>query len=149
MKNYVNNVRVKKVNCYKNDLGVLSYCNSFETDRYKRFYTITNTNTSVIRAWQGHPNEAKCFIPIKGKFLFCWIKIDDFNNPSAGLRPKSIILDSSKKKLIEIPGGYANGLKALEPNSEMMVFSEFNLEESLEDIVWFNHEKWFNWERYD
>ena len=60
-----------------------------------------------------------------------------------------MVLDSNKKNIIEIPGGYANGLKALEPDSEVMVFSEFLLEDSLSDKIRFNSNLWFNWKQYD
>ena len=53
------------------------------------------------------------------------------------------------KKNIEIPKGYANGLKALEPDSEVMVFSEFSLEDSLLDEIRFHSDLWFNWKEYD
>ncbi len=60
-----------------------------------------------------------------------------------------MILDASKKKIIEIPKGYANGLKALEPDSEVMVFSELSLEDSSKDIIRYDYEQWFNWKLYD
>lgn len=59
-------------------------------------YSISHPKTSSVRAWQGHPNEGKYFIPVRGKFLLCWFKIDDFDNPS-----QSLILEASKKKLLK------------------------------------------------
>tara|TARA_B110000114_G_C14875833_1_gene310694 strand:+ start:316 stop:657 length:342 start_codon:yes stop_codon:yes gene_type:complete len=112
-------------------------------------YTISHPKTTVVRAWQGHPNEGKCFIPTKGKFLLCWVKIDDFDNPSESLKAESLILDATKKKIIEVPKGYANGLKALESDSEVMVFSELSLEDSSKDIIRYDYEQWFNWKLYD
>tara|TARA_B100000787_G_C16156725_1_gene279321 strand:+ start:691 stop:1140 length:450 start_codon:yes stop_codon:yes gene_type:complete len=149
MKSNQNSVFITDFQKYTNNLGVLNHCNSFILSRYKRIYTISHPKTSVIRAWQGHPNEGKCFIPITGKFLLCWVKIDDFDNPSEILKAESLILDASKKKIIEIPKGYANGLKALEPDSEVMVFSEFSLEDSLLDKIRFHSDLWFNWKEYD
>jgi dTDP-4-dehydrorhamnose 3,5-epimerase-like enzyme len=143
------NVIVRNVESHKNNSGILNYCNSFIPNRYKRIYTISHPKTSVIRAWQGHPNEGKCFIPVRGKFLICWVKINDFVNPSQILKAKSLILDSNHKKIIEIPKGYANGLKALEPDSEVMVFSEFSLEDSSKDIIRYDYDQWFNWKLYD
>jgi len=86
---------------------------------------------------------------VRGKFLVCWVKIDYFDNPSETLKAESLILDASKKRIIEIPKGYANGLKALEPDSEVMVFSEFSLEDSLLDKIRFHSDLWFNWKEYD
>ena len=143
------NVVIRELEYHKNNSGILNYCNSFIPCRYKRIYTISHPKISVIRAWQAHPNEGKCFIPIRGKFLLCWVKINNFDNPSEKLKAESLILDASKKKIIEIPKGYANGLKALEPDSEVMVFSEFSLEDSLLDVIRFDSDLWFNWKQYD
>ena len=54
-----------------------------------------------------------------------------------------------QKKIIEVPKGYANGLKALESDSEVMVFSELSLEDSSKDIIRYDYEQWFNWKLYD
>ena len=117
-------VVIRDFDAFRNEYGVLEYCNELILNKYRRFYTITHPSIDKIRAWQRHPLEAKCFIPLKGKFLISWVKIDCFDNPSPNLKAESIILDSICKKLVEIPKGYANGFKALEPNSELLVFSE-------------------------
>ena len=109
-------------------------------------YTILHPKSSNVRAWQGHPNKDKWFIAIKGKFLVCWIKVDEFNNPSEILKAESLMLDAAKNKIIEISKGHANGFKALEPYSEVMVFS---FEDSLLDKIRFHSDLWFNWKEYD
>lgn len=149
MKSNQNSVFITDFQKYTNHLGVLNHCNSLILNKYQRIYTISHPKTSSVRAWQGHPQEGKCFVPIKGKFLLCWVKIDNFDNPSENLKAESLILDANKKKIIEIPSGYANGLKALEPDSEVMVFSEFLLEDSLSDKIRFHSNLWFNWKQYD
>ena len=101
MDSCIKNVIVRDVGFHINNSGILNYCNSFNPGKYKRMYTILHPNTSDIRAWQGHPNEGKCFIPTKGKFLLCWVKIDDFDNPSESLKAESLILDATKKKLLK------------------------------------------------
>ena len=60
-----------------------------------------------------------------------------------------MILDATKKNIIEVPKGYANGLKALESDSEVMVFSELSLEDSSKDIIRYDYEQWFNWKLYE
>lgn len=147
MESEKNAVIIRNIQNYKNELGVLNYCNSFVLNKYKRFYFIKHPKTNTVRAWQGHPSEGKCFIPIKGKFLLSWVKIDCFKNPSPNLNPEILILDSSMKKLVEIPKGYANGLKALDEDSELLVFSELNLEESIRDTIRFDSNLWLDWLR--
>jgi dTDP-4-dehydrorhamnose 3,5-epimerase len=134
---------------YTNNLEILNYCNSLILNKYNRCYIINHPCTNKVRAWQAHPEEGKCFIPIKGKFLISWVEIDDFNHPSKTLKAESLILDSSNKKIVEIPKGFANGLKALEPNSEVIIFSEFSLKDSEKDNIRYDSNLWFNWNKYD
>jgi dTDP-4-dehydrorhamnose 3,5-epimerase len=149
MENNQDSVVIRDIQSYTNELGVLNYNNSLILNKYKRFYIISHSSVDVVRAWQAHPQEGKCFIPVRGKFLVCWVEIDNFDNPSQTLKAESLILDSSEKRNIEIPKGYANGLKALEPDSEVMVFSEFSLVDSLEDNIRYDSNLWFNSEQYD
>jgi len=142
-------VLIRKIDSFENESGIIEYCNELILNKYRRFYTITHPDTNKIRAWQAHSQESKCFVPLKGRFIVSWVKIDCFKNPSLNLKAESIILDSTCKKLVEIPKGYANGLKALEPNSELLVFSEFFLEKSLKEKVRFDSNLWFNWNKYD
>jgi dTDP-4-dehydrorhamnose 3,5-epimerase-like enzyme len=149
MKNKKNFVVISNLDSHINELGVLNYCNSLMLNKYKRFYIINHPNTKAVRAWQAHPLEGKCFIPIKGKFVISWVEIDDFKHPSNTLKAESLILDSGEKKIIEIPKGFANGLKALVPDSEILVFSEFSLEDLSEENIRYDSSLWFNWQQYD
>lgn len=140
-----NSVIIRDLDEFTNNLGKLLFCNDLLLIKYKRLYFIRHSDTNAVRAWQGHPLEGKCFLPVQGKFLVCWVKIDDFNNPSKELIAESIILDSSSRKIIEIPKGYANGLKALEPNSEILVLSELELQDSLKEKIRYDPNLWYNW----
>ena len=53
--------------------------------------------------------------------------------------------DGSRIPTFMIPGGYANGFRALEPHSKLIVFSNFTVEESSSDDYRFSKELWFNW----
>jgi dTDP-4-dehydrorhamnose 3,5-epimerase len=46
-----------------------------------------------------------------------------------------------------IPGGYANGFKALEDNSRLLAFSNLSLEESRQDDYRFEKNMWKNWDK--
>jgi dTDP-4-dehydrorhamnose 3,5-epimerase-like enzyme len=78
-----------------------------------------------------------------------WVKIDDFTSPSINLKPEYHILSSETSEIISIPKGYANGLKALEPNSEILIFSDMNLEESEKEKIRFPAERWMDWSRFE
>ncbi|MFA6653397.1 MAG: dTDP-4-dehydrorhamnose 3,5-epimerase family protein [Candidatus Delongbacteria bacterium] len=128
--------------------GTLSYANSFDLSPIKRMYTITHPDKNVIRAWQGHQRESKWFKCLHGSFVVAWKKIDDFRNPSPLPEPEYVILKNNEPAILFIPPGYANGLKALEDNSELLVFSNYYLGQSLDDKIRFDHKLWFDWSQF-
>ncbi len=125
--------------------GVMRFVNDFRFEDVIRFYFIRHPDTNFVRAWQGHRFEKKWFYPISGSFLVAWVKIDDFADPSPDLVPEYHIISSKKSELISIPKGYANGIKAIEPNSEVMVFSDTEVEKSVKEKIRFNPDLWFDW----
>lgn len=134
---------------YTDHRGTMRFVNAFDFPDVKRFYFIKHPDTTVVRAWQGHQFEKKYFYPIKGRFLVAWVKIDDFLNPSEDLIPEHHILSADISELISVPKGYANGLKALEPHSELMVFSDMDVEESVREKIRFPAEKWLDWSKFE
>jgi len=129
--------------------GSMQFVNDFRFDDVKRFYFIKHPDKSIVRAWQGHQFEKKYFYPIAGSFVVAWVKIYDFENPSMELNPEYHILSASKSEIISIPKGYANGLKALEPNSEILIFSDMGLEESVNEKIRFPADWWMDWSLFE
>lgn len=129
---------------YTDKRGVIRFVNDFSFLNIKRFYLIKHPDTSVIRAWQGHQYEMKYFYPITGSFVVAWLKINNFNNPLDNLISEFQILSSVNSELISLPKGFANGLKALEPNSEISVSSDMELENSVGNEVRFEPNKFFD-----
>lgn len=127
--------------------GEMRFVNDFHFKDVKRFYFIKHLDISMVRAWQGHQFERKYFYPISGSFAIAWVKIDDFNNPSDDLSPEVHLLTANNSEILSVPKGYANGLKALEPNSELMIFSDMSLEESLNEKIRYPYTKWLDWEK--
>jgi dTDP-4-dehydrorhamnose 3,5-epimerase-like enzyme len=134
---------------FSDERGSMRFVNDFSFGDVKRFYFIKHPDTSVVRAWQGHQFEKKYFYPINGSFVVAWVKIDDFKNPSKNLKPEYHILSVENSEILSIPKGYANGLKALKPNSELMIFSDMNLEESVNEKIRFPADMWFDWEKIE
>ncbi len=131
---------------FSDERGVINYTNNFKLPNIKRFYTIEHTSVRIVRAWQGHEIETKYFFPLKGIFVVAWVKIDNFDKPSDNLVAKHRIINSNYPGVLHIPPGYANGLRALEPNSLIAVFSDLELEKSLLEKRRYEHtNKWFNW----
>lgn len=131
---------------FSDNRGAMRFVNDFQFEDVKRFYFIKHLDTSVVRAWQGHQFEKKYFYPISGRFAIAWVKIDDFNNPSDDLTPEVHLLSADKSEILAVPKGYANGLKALEPDSELMIFSDMSLEESINEKIRYPSDKWLDWD---
>jgi dTDP-4-dehydrorhamnose 3,5-epimerase-like enzyme len=130
---------------FADERGVISFVNDFQFQNVKRFYTIGHSDTQVTRAWQAHQKEEKWFYVLVGDFLIAWVKIEDWYQPSADLKAEHHVLSSANSEILHLPGGYANGFRALTPNSKMIVFSNFTVEESSADNYRFDKELWFNW----
>lgn len=128
--------------------GIMRFVNAFDFPDVKRFYFIKHPDTSVVRAWQGHEIEKKYFYPITGSFIVAWVKIDNFENPSEDLVPEYHLLSAQNSEILTIPKGYANGLKALEPNSELMIFSDLGVEESVREKIRFPADWWLDWSKF-
>ena len=130
---------------FKDNRGKIDFFNSFSFNDVKRFYIIKNQKTRPVRAWQGHKIEKKYFLAVNGSFMVCAVKIDDWENPSPNLRVYNFDLSDKNPKLLIVPPGYANGFKALTEDSNLLVFSNLNLDESQKDIYRFSQDLWYNW----
>ena len=115
--------------------GRIDFVNDFVVNDFVRVYRITHDDTSVIRAWQGHRIEVKAFWVVKGSFVINAVKVDDFDNINKEIKPETFKLEANESKILVIPGGYANGFKALEEGSTMVVFSNLGLDDSAKDMV--------------
>ena len=140
---------ITKGGTFTDNRGTMRFVNAFDFPDVKRFYFIKHPDTTVVRAWQGHQFEKKYFYPIAGSFIVAWVKIDDFENPSEDLVPEVHLLSADNSELLMIPKGYANGIKALEPNSELMIFSDLGVEESVKEKIRFPSDKWLDWTKFE
>lgn len=127
---------------FKDDRGELQFVNDFKFEGIKRFYTIAHPDTTVIRAWQGHKIESKHFFVTKGKFLILWVEIDNWTNPDKKLKVNQQILSADNPQILIIKAGNANGFKALEKDSQLIVFSDLTLEEAKHDDYRFECDYW-------
>ncbi len=130
---------------FNDERGKISYANGFSFEDVNRFYVITHNDTETIRAWQGHRLEKKFFFVVKGSFIIAWVKIDEWDNPSKDLKAEHLVMTEKDSPVLCLPAGYANGLRALEKDSKVLVFSEFDLDKSVEEKIRFDSELWFDW----
>ena len=125
--------------------GTISFVNDFTFAGVKRFYSIQPADLAIIRAWQGHRQENKWFYVVSGSFKVVAVKIDNWENPSAECELFEYNLQADKPAILHIPGGYANGFKATQPDSCVMIFSDFTVEQSAVDDYRYDQSKWYNW----
>lgn len=130
---------------FKDNRGIIRHTNEFKLQNVCRFYTIEHLDIKTVRAWQGHQLETKYFVPIKGIFVVAWVEIDDFKNPSKNLNAEYKILSEDHPSVLNIPPGHANGLRALEPNSIIGVFSDMENEQSVREKIRYPSDWWFDW----
>ncbi len=112
-------------NIHFDERGNVRFVNDFDMSAVVRMYCI-EPNLGVVRAWQGHKIERKWFYAVKGRFLVKTVEMDSLN--------KVVFeLTSTESKVLQIEGGYFNGFEALEEGSVLMVFSDFSVEDSIND----------------
>jgi dTDP-4-dehydrorhamnose 3,5-epimerase-like enzyme len=132
---------------HTDERGRLSFFNDFDMTPVKRFYIIEHPDPTVIRAWQGHKVEQKWFYAIAGSFKVVLVLPGDWENPSENVEVKEFILEEGIIRVLYIPGGYANGFKALAPNSKMMIFSDFSIADAGKDDFRFDKTMWYDWKK--
>lgn len=132
---------------HTDERGTLSFFNDFNMAPVKRFYVIDHPNTNIVRAWQGHKVEQKWFYVITGSFRINIVKPDNWESPSENIVVKEFILESATNQVLYVPGGYANGLKALKPHSKLIVFSDVSSADAGKDNFRFDKSLWYDWEK--
>ena len=140
-------IKVIQGEFFRDHRGVLTSLNNFHMEEVKRIYFIHHPDEAVVRGWHGHQDEKKWFYCVKGKFSLACVKIDNWENPSPDLVPEIFHLTEDNSRLVCVPKGYANCLKAWEPDSVMMVFSEKILEVALLDSWRYDKALWVDWEK--
>ena len=138
-------VTLLKGNTFTDTRGSLHFVNEFDFPGVQRFYQIIHPDTSVVRAWQGHQVEHKYFYVVRGSFAIAWVQPDDWVQPSAQLPAYYEVLKAGTPAVLSVPPGYANGIKALEKDSVLMVYSNLNLEQSAEDRWSYDPALWLDW----
>lgn len=133
---------------HRDERGALLYNNNFDLTPVKRYYIIQHPDISIVRAWQGHQQEHKYFQCIKGSFVVAWKELDAENNPKNNSNAKFEILKANENHVLSIPPGFANGFKAIIPDSELLVFSDKKLDDSLHDDIRFDKNLWMDWNQF-
>jgi len=134
-----------KCNTHIDVRGTLIFCNEFDMRPIRRFYQITHPTTQIVRAWQGHKIEQKWFRVLTGGFDIYIVKPDSWVQPSPHLEHERFFLNSQSPAILHVPGGFVTGIKASEPNSMLLVYSDSTIKESQDDDFRFKSDLWVNW----
>jgi len=143
----MNGVSVIEGEIFEDRRGRISSLNAFRFPGVERVYFINHPDPSVIRGWHGHRFEKKWFYCVKGEFTLAVVRIDKWDSPGIKLVPEVFTLSDRQSRIVCVPEGYANCLKAEMPDSTMMVFSGKVLEDALADSWRYAPDMWMDWEK--
>ncbi len=119
------------------DRGQIRFVNEFDMRLVKRFYIIKNINLDTVRGWRGHQIEQRWFYVLSGAFELSLIKIDDWKIPSRDSKIVRTVISSHIDNIIHIPPGYCTAFRALELESELLVFADYEISHSaIDDYTW-------------
>jgi len=117
--------------------GQIRYVNGFDMSLVKRFYIIKNSDTELVRGWRGHRIEKRWFYVLYGSFELNLVEIDDWNQPSVNLSIETIKLTMDDQQIVYLPTGHASAFRALEENSELLVFADYGIEHApFDNYTW-------------
>ncbi len=138
-------VKVIDGEIFRDQRGQISSLNAFRFPGVERFYFIHHPDTSVIRGWHGHQHEKKWFYCVKGAFTVGLVEIDNWESPSPDLKAQKYHLTEQESRIICVPEGYANCIKASIPGSILLVFSGKTLPEAYSDSWRYDNKLWITW----
>lgn len=121
----------------KDDRGQIRFVNDFDMTQVKRFYIIKNADTELVRGWRAHRMEQRWFYVVSGAFAVDLVKVNDWHNASPNLQIERRVLKSQENQILHVPVGYGTALQAMEPDSELLVFADFGIENAMnDDYTW-------------
>lgn len=107
--------------------GKLLFNNNFDLRDIKRMYFIENCNEEIVRGWQGHKIEQRWLCAVYGVFKISLVKVDDWTRPSRELQVYNQIIQSETFEILHVPSGYVTAIRAEEPFSKLLLFSDYLL----------------------
>lgn len=131
----------------KDHRGQIRFVNDFDMSDVKRFYIIKNTDLELIRGWRAHRIEQRWFYVLSGSFQIDIVKIDNWKNPSKKLKIETIILNSEQQQILHLSKGYGTAIKSLSNDSELLVFSDFGIDNAIKDDYTYNLDYFENYKK--
>lgn len=141
----MNDIQVIQGEIFKDHRGKISSLNNFHFEGVKRGYMIHHPDISVVRGWHAHQHERKWFYCVKGNFSVALVKIDNWEVPSPNLKAEIFHLSENDSKIVCVPEGYANCLKAKTEDAVMLVLSDKILPDAYSDSWRYDSSMWVDW----
>ncbi|WP_447770436.1 WxcM-like domain-containing protein [Sphingobacterium faecium] len=117
--------------------GQIRFVNDFDMSLVKRFYIIKNADIELVRGWRAHRIEQRWFYVLTGAFELDLVQIDNWEKAAVDLDVQKIKLDASEMQVLHVPPGYGTAFRALQPDSELLVFADHGIEHArLDDHTW-------------
>lgn len=136
----MNEIKVYNGGLSVDDRGSVRFVNDFNFDNVKRFYQVENHEVGFIRAWHGHKNEGKYVYVAAGSALVGIVNMETE-------RITTNTLSSMSPKVLWIPPGNYNGFMTLSPDTKIIFFSTSTLNDSLNDDIRQEYDKWNIWNK--
>ncbi|WP_312185362.1 WxcM-like domain-containing protein [Sphingobacterium sp.] len=128
----------------KDTRGEIRFVNDFDLTEVKRFYIIKNSDTHTIRGWRAHRNGQRWFYVLSGAFSLDVVKIGDWENIDREVSIQNYSLYQADQQMLHLPIGYATAIRAIEADSELLVYADQSLSESLQDDYTFGLDYFVN-----
>lgn len=121
----------------KDQRGQIRYVNDFDMSLVKRFYIIKNADTNLIRGWRAHRVEQRWFYILSGSFSIDIVAINNWIEPNPESPIINLKLDPNDMSVLHVPKGYGTSFRALEENSEVLVYADYPLSHApMDDYTW-------------
>lgn len=117
----------------KDARGQIRFANDFDMSLVKRFYIIKNSDTDLVRGWRAHRIEQRWFYVLSGSFSIDIVKVDNWESTSIDLPVRREVLNVEEHTVFHLSSGYATAFQALEANSELLVFSDYSIDNAVND----------------
>jgi dTDP-4-dehydrorhamnose 3,5-epimerase-like enzyme len=114
---------------HQDERGNLEFNNAFDASDVKRMYTISNSESNPVRGWQGHQIETRWFTCVLGSFEITLVAVDDWEQPCITQKKQVFLINASSLDVLYTPPGYLTRLNMLEPNSKLVVMSNYAMGE--------------------
>lgn len=117
----------------KDQRGQIRFVNDFDMSEVKRFYIIKNQDIDLMRGWRAHRIEQRWFYVLSGSFVVNIVQIDDWQEASRNLPVERKVIDSRENQVLHLSPGYATAFRALEQESELLVFADYGIDHATKD----------------